>query len=447
MRAVVVGAGIGGLATAIALERAGVEPVVIERAPELHEAGFGLVLSANAVTALRSLGLLDDVAARGTRVRRAEIRNPHGELLTLIDYEALGWETYGILRAELQRAMLEVAPTERLRLGTTCVDVTEDGQVFVEGGDPVIGDIVVGADGIRSAVRRSLFGVELLRYGGHRAWRAGTRFDDERTRDRFVEVWGVGGGFGFGPAGAGRVYWYCFEAVPEGAPAPEAARGVPPPLRRVVRTDSRADRVDRSRRHRADVHVRPTASSHLGPRPRDAARRRCTPDEAEHRPGSRAVTRGRRGARLVRRGDRRLSASASSVRAPAYTARKRRRARIASGRAGSRTALSAWGASTRRVHEGATRPPRDCATATDRRISALARAAGASPISIGGLSLRFAQRQVEWAEPSIARTAPGASLRRRRSRSDACAPWTRLVPEMRARSGSSISMPGGQSPP
>ena len=224
MRAVVVGAGIGGLATAIALEQAGVEPIVIERAPQLHEAGFGLVLSANAVTALRSLGLRDRVAARGTRVRRAEIRNPRGELLTLIDYETLGWETYGILRTELQQAMLETAPAARLRLGTTCIDATEDGQVRLDDADPVIADVVVGADGIRSTVRRSLFGEEPLRYGGHRAWRAGTRFDDELVRDRFVEVWGVGGGFGFGPAGPGRVYWYCFEAVPEGAPAPDRPR-------------------------------------------------------------------------------------------------------------------------------------------------------------------------------------------------------------------------------
>ena len=162
MRAVVVGAGIGGLAAAIALEQAGIESIVIERAPELREAGFGLVVSANAVTALRSLGLRDGVAARGTRVRRAEIRNPRGELLTLIDYEALGWETYGILRAELQRAMLEVAPAERLRLGTTCIGATEDGQVLLNGADPVIADVVVGADGIHSAVRRSLFGEEPL---------------------------------------------------------------------------------------------------------------------------------------------------------------------------------------------------------------------------------------------------------------------------------------------
>jgi 2-polyprenyl-6-methoxyphenol hydroxylase-like FAD-dependent oxidoreductase len=224
VRAVVVGAGIGGLATTIALERAGVESIVIERATQLREAGFGLVVSANAVTALRSLGLRDGVAARGTRVRRAEIRNPRGDLLTLIDYEALRWETYGILRSELQQAMLEAVPAERLRLGMTCIDVTEDGRVILEGADPVVGDMVIGADGLRSAVRRSLFGEEPLRYGGHRAWRAGNRIDDERVRDRFVEVWGVGRGFGFGPAGPGRVYWYCFETVPEDAPAPKRPR-------------------------------------------------------------------------------------------------------------------------------------------------------------------------------------------------------------------------------
>ncbi|MDQ3874409.1 MAG: FAD-dependent monooxygenase [Actinomycetota bacterium] len=224
MRAAVVGAGIGGLATAIALEQAGVEPIVIERAPRLREVGFGLVLSANAVTALRALGLRDAVATRGTRVLRAEVRTPRGDLLTRIEYDALGWETYGILRAELQQAILNAVPGGRLRLGTTCIGATEDGQVLLDGAEPLVGDFVVGADGIRSTVRRSLFGEEPLRYGGHRAWRAGTRYDDEHVRDRFVEVWGAGGGFGFGPAGRGRVYWYCFEAVPELAPAPERPR-------------------------------------------------------------------------------------------------------------------------------------------------------------------------------------------------------------------------------
>jgi 2-polyprenyl-6-methoxyphenol hydroxylase-like FAD-dependent oxidoreductase len=224
MRAVVVGAGIGGLAAAIALEQAGVDAVVIERAPELREVGFGLVVSANATAAMRRLGLRDALATSGSHVQRAEVRNPRGELLTLIDYEALRWETYGILRSELQRLMLAAVPAERLRLGTTCIGATEDGRAFLEGADPLAADVVIGADGIRSVVRRSLFGEEPLRYGGHRAWRAGTRFDDERVRDRFVEVWGVGGGFGFGPAGPGRVYWYCFETIPENAAAPERPR-------------------------------------------------------------------------------------------------------------------------------------------------------------------------------------------------------------------------------
>jgi 2-polyprenyl-6-methoxyphenol hydroxylase-like FAD-dependent oxidoreductase len=208
----------------MALERAGVEAIVLERATELREAGFGLVLSANAVTALRSLGLRDRVAERATKVRRAEIRNPRGQLLSLIDYEAHGWTTYGILRSALQETMLDAVSGERLRLDTTCTGVSEDGRVFVEGAEALATEIVIGADGIRSTVRKSLFGEELLRYGGHRAWRAGTSFDETRLGDRFVEVWGVGGGFGFGPAGRGQVYWYCFETVPEGAPAPERPR-------------------------------------------------------------------------------------------------------------------------------------------------------------------------------------------------------------------------------
>jgi 2-polyprenyl-6-methoxyphenol hydroxylase-like FAD-dependent oxidoreductase len=221
MKAVVVGAGIGGLAATIALTRAGAEPLVLERAPVLRESGFGLVLAANAVRALRTLGLADEVAARGTRVVRAQIRNPRGDVLTEIDYDALGWETYGILRAELHEALLGFASADRVRLAAMCVGARDRGVVLLDDGETVTGDVVVGADGIQSAVRASLFGPEPLRYGGHRAWRAGTYFEHELLRESFVEVWGPGGGFGFGPAGTGRVYWYCFESVAEHAPAPE----------------------------------------------------------------------------------------------------------------------------------------------------------------------------------------------------------------------------------
>ena len=219
-----VGAGIGGLAAAVALERAGVEPLVVERAPAFRDAGFGLVLAPNATAALRRLGLADGVAARAARISRAEIRNPRGDLLTAIPYDELGWEMYAIQRSALQHVLVEAVPAGRVRLGVRCEAASEDGAAILAGGEQLRADVVVGADGIRSAVRRSLFGEEPLRYGGQRAWRASAPFDDALVGDRFVEVWGVGGGFGFGPVGGGRVYWYCFEAVAEDAAPPARPR-------------------------------------------------------------------------------------------------------------------------------------------------------------------------------------------------------------------------------
>src|SRR6266516_7731241 len=214
MKAVVVGGGIGGLATAIALRQAGLELVVVERAAALREHGYGLVVAANAVAALGTLGVLDEVRRRAALVLRAEVRNPRGEVLTRIPYADLGWETYGILRSDLLELLVPEDVT--VRLGARCIGV-EGTTVLLDEGEEH-GDLVVGADGIHSTVRESLFGPEPLRYGGHRAWRASVAF--ELPAAEFVEVWGVGGGFGFGPAGSGRAYWYCFERVPEGAPPP-----------------------------------------------------------------------------------------------------------------------------------------------------------------------------------------------------------------------------------
>jgi 2-polyprenyl-6-methoxyphenol hydroxylase-like FAD-dependent oxidoreductase len=220
-RALVVGAGIGGLAAAIALDRAGVEPLVLERAGELREAGFGLVLQPNAVAALDRLGLREQIAVRGRRVEAAEIRDPRGEPISTLPFGALGVETYGILRGELQQALLDAVPAERLRLGSVCEEVEVEGRVLLAGGDELHAEAVVGADGIHSAVRTSLHGLEPLRYGGYRAWRAGTRF---HLPPRFVEVWGIGGGFGFGPVGERDAYWYCFETVAEDAPPLDRTR-------------------------------------------------------------------------------------------------------------------------------------------------------------------------------------------------------------------------------
>jgi hypothetical protein len=167
----------------------------------------------------------------------------------------------------------------------TCVGATLDREALLDDADPTVEDIVVGTDSIRSIVRTSLLGEESLRYGGHRPWRAGTHFDDARARRPFRGL-GVGGGFGFGPAGTGRVYWYCFETVPEGAPAPEKPRD-----EFLRRYGAWFDPIPALIESTKEDAIEPTftydrRSPHLGPRPRDADRRRRAPDEAEHRTGS-----------------------------------------------------------------------------------------------------------------------------------------------------------------
>ena len=89
--------------------------------------------------------------------------------------------------------MLEAVPAEHLRLGRTCIGASEDGEALLDGGE------AVGRRPHRRRRRTPLGGAALALWrrvaalGGHRTWRAGTRFEDERTHDRFVEVWGVGG--------------------------------------------------------------------------------------------------------------------------------------------------------------------------------------------------------------------------------------------------------------
>ena len=224
MKAVVVGAGIGGLASAIALRKAGAEVVVAERARTLEAIGAGIIMSANAMRVLDALGVAEAVRARGFSAERARVRNLRGKVLFEVRYAEHGWETYGIHRADLQHALLDALPEGAVQLGRTCVGVTRDAHGatarFDDGGEER-GDVLVGADGIHSIVRAQTFGDERPRYGGHAAWRAVTQFEHGALEGAFTETWGPRGVVGTIPIGAGRVYWYVGEISAEDAALPE----------------------------------------------------------------------------------------------------------------------------------------------------------------------------------------------------------------------------------
>jgi 2-polyprenyl-6-methoxyphenol hydroxylase-like FAD-dependent oxidoreductase len=223
VKAVVVGGGIGGLAAAIALRAAGHEVEVVERATALAEIGAGLSLAPNALTALDRLGIGDELRPRGGIARRILIRARRGGVISEIDAQGRKWEVAGVHRADLQDVLVRAAGDASVRLGNACTGFDESSggvAAVLADGSEVEGDVLVGADGIRSVVREQLNGAELLRYAGYFGWRAVIDFDDPAVRDTFSESWGPFLRVGLITIGHGRLYWFVSELAPEHAPAP-----------------------------------------------------------------------------------------------------------------------------------------------------------------------------------------------------------------------------------
>lgn len=223
-KAVIVGAGIGGLAAAVALRRIGVEVEVWEQAGELKAAGTGLSVLANAVAAMRALGVdLRLGEERGAYVKRAEMVNPQGRALITMSGDdldrRLGARSVCIHRGDLQAALLEAAGDVPVNLGATAVGFEDDGrQVTVRFADgrEARGDLLIGADGIRSAIRTQLHGAAKPRYGGYFCWLATATWEHPRlTAGLSAQYWGRGKRFGMHDIGQGRVYWWGTETRPE----------------------------------------------------------------------------------------------------------------------------------------------------------------------------------------------------------------------------------------
>lgn len=224
MKALVVGAGIGGLASAIALQRAGVEVEVFERAPEPGEVGAGISLWPNALHALERLGMGHVVREAAVPDMGGAIHAADGSVLAAADPDALqrelGRRSVVLHRADLLGGLLEGVGPARVRFGAAAVSVRERGGVVelaLAGGRTASGDLVVAADGIRSAIRDQLFPEVRPRYAGYTAWRGIARFAAPAGATYWGESWGRGARFGLLPIGRDRVYWFAVHNAPEGA--------------------------------------------------------------------------------------------------------------------------------------------------------------------------------------------------------------------------------------
>ena len=211
-----IGAGIGGLATAQALLRLGHRVRVYEAAAELREIGAGVVLGANAMRALDELGLHAAVRPVGTPLTTVRLLTAQGRVLNRADTSAfterLGYDNLAVQRADLQRELLRALPPGVVQLGHRLVRFEQTPThvtAFFENGAQATAEALVAADGIRSRVRRQLLPASQPRYAGYTCWRAVVRADIAGLPTTgSSETWGRAGRFGLVPVAQGRLYWF-----------------------------------------------------------------------------------------------------------------------------------------------------------------------------------------------------------------------------------------------
>jgi len=219
MRVLIIGAGIGGLAAAVALRRGGLESSVLERTPSIHEIGAGLSLWSNAVKALREIGVESSVIAAASIVERNSLLGPTGRVLSVSEFAELtrdaGAPSICVHRATLQRILLEQLPPGAVRTGTRCVSFN-DSSAVLENGEVIPADVLVGADGISSVIRAALHGTAPPRYSGCTCWR-GILHHPGLLPERSGILSAAGGKqFGVLPCGDGQFYWFLTHNAPQG---------------------------------------------------------------------------------------------------------------------------------------------------------------------------------------------------------------------------------------
>ncbi|NJL00760.1 MAG: FAD-dependent urate hydroxylase HpxO [Spirulinaceae cyanobacterium RM2_2_10] len=252
LKAIVVGAGIGGLTTGIALRRAGYAVEVYEKTRELRPAGAGISLWSNGVKVLNALGLGDRLAAIGGQMNAMTYRSHTDELLSEISLQPLiatvGQRPYPVARTDLQVLLLTAFGEADVHLGKHCVAVEQTADsataIFADG-SCATGDLLIGADGVRSTVRQYLLGREQApRYAGYVNWNGLVPASpDLAPADVWVIYVGEGKRASMMPVGGDRFYFFFGSPMSAGTTVEPAQRrdelaqqfaGWPQPVQRLI---------------------------------------------------------------------------------------------------------------------------------------------------------------------------------------------------------------------
>jgi len=229
-RALIIGAGPGGLTAAIALSRVGIDATVFERAPELGRAPGGLAVQSNALRALMRLGIDDLITRVGTALRSTEIYNSRGKMILQLPVgdvtDARGAPTLAVSRGDLQVALSAAVDNGHIQLGSECTGVEQDADgvtAHFADGRTERGVVLVGADGGRSVVRKHVYEDRDAprRYSGVTAWRSVVNLKADLLPVGAIRFYyGAARQFTLAAIGGQRAFWGFVNTEPEGGKDP-----------------------------------------------------------------------------------------------------------------------------------------------------------------------------------------------------------------------------------
>jgi 2-polyprenyl-6-methoxyphenol hydroxylase-like FAD-dependent oxidoreductase len=211
----IIGAGIGGLTTALTLRRLGHDVSLYESAPEIKPVGAGIVMANNAMQIFRKLGIDRKIESAGNKVASLKIADERLNGLSLVDLSKFevqyGVYNVAIHRAELQKILAEELGLERIYLSKRLskIERRDDFHLVFEDTTTANSRIVIGADGIHSTVRNQLFPTAEIRDTRQWCWRGvGEIKLPNEYHNQALEAWGKGRRFGFVKISPTKVYWY-----------------------------------------------------------------------------------------------------------------------------------------------------------------------------------------------------------------------------------------------
>lgn len=218
MKAIIIGAGIGGLTTAVALEKQGISVEVYEKSSEIKTAGAGLTLWKNALLVLDALGVGQSLREGATSGHDGAIRSASGEILaSMQQYDESGVMTAVVHRADLHRLLAEAiqSPIHTGKIFTYYENTENAVIAHFEDGTIAEADVLIAGDGIHSPVRKQMLPDSEPIYSGYTAFRGVVSFDHSRLKGVWGESWGNGLRFGITMLPGNRVYWFCTDNAPE----------------------------------------------------------------------------------------------------------------------------------------------------------------------------------------------------------------------------------------